>query len=215
MERMKLNLPLEVLEEKKSPVNGPLQVISRFGKVSILASGLTQSGGVMESVYKTTFARLKKEAHPKSVLILGFGAGTAARIISQTWPGVKITGVDLDPVMVELGKRYMGVADIANLEISIEDAQAWVKRAIDKGLDFDLVLVDIYQGEGVPPQFDRVEFFRQVKKLIAPGGLALFNRLVYNRNKNIVPELSRKLHLVFSSIKTITPEANILFFCYP
>jgi len=38
----------------------------------------------------------------------------AAKIISEKFPNAKITGIEIDPMMVEIGKKYFGLEKIFN-----------------------------------------------------------------------------------------------------
>ncbi len=125
-------LGTRVLEELNSKYNGRLKVVKTFGMGTyIQANGLTQSGGIVESIWKSTIRKIKNQ-DIKNCLILGLGGGTVAKIIQERWPGVKITGVDIDPVMVELGKKYLGLGDV---QIKIQDAYDFDSTG------YDLVIV--------------------------------------------------------------------------
>src|SRR3989338_7700264 len=88
----------------------------------IQAGGLTQSGGIVEIIWKKTLKKVKsEEGKVKSALILGLGGGTVAKLIRKNWPEAKITGVDIDPVMIELGKKYLHL-DESQVKIKIQDA---------------------------------------------------------------------------------------------
>src|SRR3989344_1007167 len=116
-------LGTKILEERKSKYNGQLRVVRTLGMGTyIQANGLTQSGGIVESIWRKT---LKAISHKPLVIsncvILGLGGGTAAKLIRKYWPGAKITGVEIDPIMVELGKKYLDLSD--EIEIEIGDAR--------------------------------------------------------------------------------------------
>ena len=120
-------LGTKVLEERKSKYNGQLRVVRSLGfGTYIQAEGLTQSGGVVETIWKSTLKKIHcSQFNVHRSLILGLGGGTVAKLIRKNWPEAKITGIDIDPVMVELGKKYLGLDQI-NLEIKIADALDFV-----------------------------------------------------------------------------------------
>ncbi|KKR44389.1 MAG: hypothetical protein UT76_C0005G0015 [Candidatus Woesebacteria bacterium GW2011_GWB1_40_12] len=104
-------LGTKVIEEKKSEFNGNLKVMSTLGMGTYIQSdGLTQSGGIVETIWKQTLRRINHQ--PSTInhcLILGLGGGTVAKLVRKKWPEAKITGVDIDPIMVELGEKYLGL----------------------------------------------------------------------------------------------------------
>lgn len=203
---------MKVLEETDSPINGPIRVVKdiAWGK-HIQVGGLTQSGGIERSVWRKGLREIKKLGlKVDNCLILGLGGGGAVRVIKKFWPEAKITGVDVDPKMVSLGKKYLEM-DESEVDIVLMDAGDFVENQITKKKHFDMILVDIYVGDKVPQKFDTLKFFRAVKSLLSKDGLVIFNRLYYKEKKAEANVLFSKLKKVFSKTSLIFPEANILF----
>jgi spermidine synthase len=207
---------IKVLEEIESPINGKIQVVKSlaFGTY-IQVEGLTQSGGVMYGVWKTT---LKKLSHQSLIinhcLILGLGGGDAARLVRKYWPEAKITGIELDPIMVEMGKKYLKLDEVG-ADVAIEDAEKFLLTISHQpsSINYDLILVDLYVGYGVPKKFDTKEFAQLVKKLLTPEGLSVFNRLYSGEKRKEAEVFHRKLIQAFSKVRPIYPEANVMFVC--
>src|SRR3972149_4066106 len=97
----------EVLAERTSPINGQIKVLRSLGLgIYIQVENLTQSGGVVYGVWKTSLKKVKrKKKEIKTCLILGLGGGSAATLVKKYWPLARVTGVDIDPIMVSLGKE--------------------------------------------------------------------------------------------------------------
>lgn len=207
-------LGTKVLEERESKYNGHLKVSRSLGfGTYIQADGLTQSGGIVGEIWKPTLKKIKKTASlrgqkskVKSCLILGLGGGTAAKYVRLYWPEVKITGVDIDPDMIELGKKYMGL-DQLNVEIKIQDAYDFKGK-------FDLIIVDLYNGEHFPEKFGNIEFLNKVKASITGSGVAVFNRTYYGGKRPETVKFGNKLQKIFSNVEWFYPEANLMFVCH-
>ena len=45
------------------------------------------------------------------------------------YPHAQITGVDIDAVMLSLGKKYFGLSDIPQLSLIVADAKDFVQRS--------------------------------------------------------------------------------------
>lgn len=193
---------VKILEERKSNFNGNLRVVRSFGLGTyIQANGLTQSGGVVETFWKQTLKKIKKnKPEIKNCLILGLGCGTVAKIIKNLWGDIDIVGVDIDPVMVDLGKKYFCLEGI---NIKIQDATVPVSG------DFDLIIVDLYQGDRFPKKFEEEKFL----KMISKNGLVVFNRLYYREKKKMADDFGKKLKKYFRHIETFLPVTNIMFIC--
>ncbi len=205
----------KVLEKKESEFNGHLRVVKSFGLGTyIQANGLTQSGGVVEKIWKST---LRKIHNSKFVihnsLILGLGGGTAAKLIRKKWPEAKIIGVDIDPVMIELGTKYLGL-DRDELEIEIGDASGFVRGLSESKKRFDLIIVDLYNGDKFPEKFATENYIHLVRRLLAGSGIAVFNRLYYNEKRSDAVKFGLKLQRIFKKVEYYYPEANLMFLCY-
>lgn len=201
----------KVLEEVTSPINGKITVVRGVGLGTYFQVGnLTQSGGVVYSVWKTALGKTKKKKNQiKKSLILGLGGGSAAGLVRRFWPEAGIEGVDIDPVMVELGKKYLALkAD----KIRIKDAEDFLKESEDK---YDLVLVDMYIGDEYPKKFVKDEFLKLVKSRLDENGVAIFNRLYYDEKRKEAVKFGEKLQKHFSDVERVYPEANLMFICSP
>ena len=210
----------KILEERESKYNGHLRVVKSIGLGTyIQAEGLTQSGGIVETIWKSTLKRIHKSlATNHKTLILGLGGGTVAKLIRKIWPDAKITGVDIDPVMVELGKKYLGL-ERANVEIKIADALSFL--TIHQSLftnhftnHFDLVIIDLYNGDQFPEKFGELGFLNKLKGSLLKNGVAVFNRTYYGDMRPKAVKFGLKLQKVFRSVKYYYPEANLMLICY-
>lgn len=195
-------LGTKVLEERESKFNGHLCVVKTIGLGTyIQANGLTQSGGVVENIWKQTLKRIKNSKFKiKNCLILGYGGGTVAKLIKKYWPDTKIIGVDIDPAIVELGKKYL--SSNPKVQIKIGDA---IK---DYG-KFDLVIVDLYRGDEFPEKFENERFLKKLTK----NGLVVFNRTYYGDKRPLAVKFGLKLQKIFRNVEYFYPEANLMFIC--
>lgn len=210
---------IKVLEEVASPVNGKIRVVKSLGfGTYIQVEGLTQSGGVVYEIWEETLKKVSESlATNHQTLILGLGGGTAAKLVRKFWPKAKVTGVDIDPVMVELGIRYLGLGD-SKTKIIIGDAFNYTLSAVRyrhnrPSFAYDLVIVDLYIGDEFPKKFESERFSRLVHGLIAKNGVAVFNRLYYGEKRKEAVKFGNKLEKIFSKVEWFYPQANLMFFC--
>ncbi len=201
----------KVLEEVDSPINGKLTVVKDIAWGTYIKTGnLSQSGGVVDKVWNTTLKKLAKNKKDiDTCLILGLGGGGMVKIVKKYWPETKIVGVDIDPVFVNLGRKYMDLDD-REVEIVIKDAHKYLTNNSNK---YDLICVDVYVGDRVPEKFRSVEFVGLVKKTLSKNGVAIFNRLYSGDERNQAMKFLDSLKEVFNKTETVHPEANIMFIC--
>src|SRR3989344_2134100 len=200
----KINQLLEgrfILEEAESEINGKLVVIRDFAfGTYIRGGGLPQSGGLAEMIWKET---LNKVNNPKlkvnNVLIVGLGGGSIAKLVRDSWKEAKITGVDIDPVIVELGKKYMKL-DRSNVDINIEDAEKFIAKLIKDKKKFNLICFDTYVGDTFPEKFESLSLIKQVSSILSEDGLVIFNRLYGSEDRVAALSFAKTLEKVFSSV---------------
>ena len=83
-------------------------------------------------------------------------------------------GVEIDPVIVELGQKYFNTGKIRNLEIMVEDAKSFVDRTQEK---FDFIVIDIYKGRLLPKFVETSSFLAKIKEILKGEGVLVFNRI--------------------------------------
>jgi spermidine synthase len=205
---------MKILEEVKSVINGKIRVVKSLGcGTYIQVDNLTQSGGVVYEVWRSTLHKIKnKKSKIKNCLILGLGGGSAAKLVRKYWPEAKITGVEIDPVMIDLGKKYLGLADL-NIDLKIQDAFEFCLKGNTQKTKYDLILVDIYVGYDVPEKFESDKFLKPVLRLLSSDGLIVFNRLYFGEKRRLAEIFHRKLIHIFKKVRPIYPEANVMYVC--
>ncbi|MBI4028804.1 MAG: fused MFS/spermidine synthase [Candidatus Blackburnbacteria bacterium] len=203
---------VNVVEETDSTFNGKIQVLKSIEGTRILVGGISQSGWLVKKVWKDALKKTKKlKPDVKRVLILGLGGGSVTELVSQYWPESEITGLDVDEKMVEMGRKYLKLDTLPDVRVVIADANSWVDKCKEK---YDLVLVDMYKGINIPPEFTTVSFMEKVKKLLRKDGVAAFNHLYSSIEKKDADEFGKRLRKVYSATTLVTPEANIIYICF-
>ncbi len=111
-----------------------------------------------------------------SVLLLGLGGGSVARIVRALYPGARITGVELEPAVVEAARRHFDL-DALELDVVTADAQLYLGRTRRR---FDAIVEDIFGGSGrevCKPSWLPDPGLAQAAACLRPGGLLVSNTL--------------------------------------
>ncbi len=199
---------IKVLEEQNSKFNGTLRAVKPFlGRPYIQAEGLTQSGGIVFDMWRSTLAKVKKLS-PRDCLILGFGGGSVSVIVKKMWLNTKIYGLDIDSQIVEMGRKYLGFPE--NADITIEDADHFLDR---NKLKYDLIIVDLYNGGKLPAIFSDRTFLVKVYKSLESGGYAIFNRLSLKSMPETSRDFSQDLEKLFKKVTIYKPLVNTMYIC--
>ncbi len=117
------------------------------------------------------------------VAILGNAAGTTARALGVYYPDAYVDGVELDPAVSRVGRRYFAMDENRRLTVHDADARPFL-RSTDAM--YDLIVVDAYRQPYVPFYLATREFFRLVREHLAPGGIVALNVAAVPDDKRLV-----------------------------
>ncbi|MEK7521515.1 MAG: methyltransferase domain-containing protein [Patescibacteria group bacterium] len=202
----------ETVEERTSKFNGAIKVVKGLEGTRIIVGGLSQSGWLVKKVWKDALKKIKKlKPNAKDILVLGLGGGSIAELLQEYWPDSRKVGVDIDPEMVDLGRKYLKLNEVKDLEVVIADVSEWIVKNVQK---FDLILVDLYKGGSIPQEFREEAFLNTVQKTLKPDSIAAFNHLYSSLEKKDAEEFRRRLRNVFPVMTVVTPEANMVVICH-
>ena len=114
---------------------------------------------------------LARERPPERVAILGNAAGTTARAYERFFPRTRVDGVELDPELSDVGRRFFDMRN-PRLRLFHEDARPFLAR-IDAR--YDVISVDAYRQPYIPFYLTTVEFFRTAREKLRRGGVVIVN----------------------------------------
>ncbi len=184
-----------------SKYNKNISVLAYLNSATLMVDGLIESGDIMTQVWsKGIRALLPRSFQPQKVLLLGLAGGCNARLVNRHYPKANITAVEIDPFMVELGKKYFKLGKTKNMEIIIEDALNYANHL--KDIDsFDLIMVDCFVGQEIPKKLEDVDFIKKLKK---HSRYLLINRLWWYKSKIDTTNFFRSIENHFFFTKTHT-----------
>ena len=102
----------------------------------------------------------------RRVLALGLGAGFIPRYFAQR--GAQVDVVEINAQTLRVAKAYFGYNPGKETKIYFEDARTFVRRCDS---DYDVVLVDLFAGDGVPEHLLTKEFFDDVRRCLTNTGV--------------------------------------------
>jgi spermidine synthase len=131
------------------------------------------------------------------VAILGNAAGTTARALGVYYPEATIDGVELDPAVSRVGRRYFGMDAIPQLTVHDADARPYLRSTDER---YDLIVVDAYHQPYVPFYLATREFFALVRDRLAPGGIVALNVAAVPDDKRLVEAIGTTLGAEFPQV---------------
>jgi len=196
---LKQYLSPQTLKRFKSKHNINVELVTFSGSLRLDMGDLTQSGEVIEKIWnKAINDLLPKSRRPQSALILGFGAGSAAKLLARRYPGITLTGVELDPTVIDIARKHFNVDSIPNLTIHNSEAAKFVRQ---DNRQYDLILVDCYLGDQFPKSLESPSF---LKLLVDKSPHVIINRLFWGIYQPKTLEFHEKLKKDFKTTTTRT-----------
>lgn len=168
-------IPLEAAE---TDLNPELQLSLRKGRYCLSTPNAVYSYGDLYSNFSKSFHQLDLDSFPISeVLVLGFGMGSVPYMLEKIFKKkYSYVGVEMDEVIAHWASKYVLPELDSHVEMRIGDAAIFVETCERK---FDLIVMDVFLDNVVPPQFEEIGFLENLKSLQSNDGLLLFNRLTF------------------------------------
>ena len=59
--------------------------------------------------------------------MIGYAGGTVGRAYGAFWPRVRIQGIELDPLVTAVGRRYLGLASNPRVSVATDDGRVYLE----------------------------------------------------------------------------------------
>ncbi|WP_128976596.1 spermidine synthase [Streptomyces roseicoloratus] len=111
---------------------------------------------------------LAEEGAPLDAVHLGGGALTLPRYVAATRPGSRQQVAEADRGLLALVTEHLPLPADADITVHGADARAWLEAQPDDSAD--LLIADVFGGSRVPAHLTSVEYARQARRVLRPGG---------------------------------------------
>ena len=200
MSRLSYLIP-QVILKTTSGYNQDIRIIEESGRLKLLVNGSRQSGRYIEWLWKKALNAFRIPPC-QSILVLGVGGGTVIHLLHKRYPDAHITAVDIDPQMIDIGKKYFGLARVTNLVLVIANAKDYkITRA------YDLVIVDLFIGRHIPEFVGNEKFLRRFR-----SSTIIINYLRELEYKEKSRKLVDVLEKIFPVVKNYQIAHNSFYF---
>jgi spermidine synthase len=129
-------------------------------------------------------------ARRRSVLVLGLGGGSAARLVRAIAPDSRVVGVESDADVIDAARRWLEL-DALGVEVVHGCAREYLRRCRAR---FDLVIEDVFVGKGRyvrKPPWLPAPGLAGAARLVRRGGLLVCNAI------GETPDVSRAMRSLF------------------
>jgi spermidine synthase len=188
-----------------SPIPRDVRLGEDDGRPVLLVDGTVLS--VLADDPRGYWSLMVPDVRPSRALLLGLGAGTIARLITDRFGSLPMIGVDEDADVI--GFAHELLRDLPELHIVRADAFAFVKSASGRGEQFGYAAVDLYRGDQIAHGVVGRPFLRGLRDLLEPRGLAVFNLFDERR----VEDRVRRIGRMFDILDRRIAGKNLVLWC--
>ena len=128
--------------------------------------------------------------------IVGLAAGTTARMASAVFGPIPIDGYELDPKIIEVGKKYFD-ENLPNLNVIIGDGRWNLEQS---PYQYDIIAVDAYRPPYIPPHMTTREFYQIVYNHLTANGAVAINVGSVPGDRQLIDGLATTMATIFPSI---------------
>ena len=140
----------------------------------------------------------------ESLLVVGMGAGNVGTYLRTQLPELAVDYVDIDPAIPEVARRFFLFEDEPGIGVHVDDGRRFLAASPKH---WDYVYVDTYIGNSIPFHLCTVEFFREVARHLAPGGVLGIN-LSSSLDRPFARAMLRSVSEVFPSVYVVSIQAS-------
>ncbi len=133
------------------------------------------------------------------IAIIGLAAGTTARQATAVYGDIPIDGYEIDPKIVEVGRKYFGMT-MPNLTVHVTDGRWGLEHSPHL---YDIIAVDAYRPPYIPPNLTTREFFQICADHLAPNGVLAVNIGRAPGDRRLINDLG-------ATILTVLPSAHVM-----
>lgn len=137
-----------------------------------------------------------------SALVLGGGTFTLPETFLDHFPQAKVEVVEIDPAVVDVGRRFFRLNRYPQMGIVVDDARRFLSRTPQK---YDLIFGDAYNGlRSVPSHLLTKEFFQAVKNRLTERGIFMMHLINAVQGKD-----AALFNAVIKTISQVFPETLV------
>ena len=143
-------------------------------------------------------------AGPLDAVYVGGGGYTLPRHVATVRPGSRARVLEVDGPLVELARRRLGLRTGPAMRVRVGDARVTLRGEPTDSAD--VVIGDAFGGRSVPWHLATVEFAREIRRVLRPGGLYALN-LIDQRDLKLLRGEAATLLEVFADVRLVAHTA--------
>lgn len=190
-------IPIKIFK-KKSARSKMIEVTWANGELVLDTENTNYSYGSLQRILRYGLRNIgyDKILGMEHILLLGVAGGSVVKtLVNEIEYKQKITGVEIDPDMIQIANQYFNLNEIKELEVVIDDAFEFVLKTKDK---YNLIIIDIFEDTNMPNFLFEKFFLDRICTLLKEDGFILFNTMILDeahnvRNRKYISEVNNAL----------------------
>src|SRR6476661_5292281 len=107
-----------------------------------------------------------------SLAMIGYAGGTVGRAYGTFWPATNVLGIELDPEVTAIGRRYFGLASNPRVSVATADGRPYLATHTTR---YDAIFLDAFRQPYIPFYLTTQEFWRLADERLRPRGMVMAN----------------------------------------
>lgn len=144
---------------------------------------------------------------PRRVLMIGLGGGSMLKYLHQHLPEAAFTVVEISQAVIDLRGDFLLPPDGPRLQTVCDDGARFLRERVRQGpreeTRFDVILVDGFDGTGIPPALSSRRFYEDCRAALSEAGALVANvQADTARSREIRQRLSRAFDGALVSVES-------------
>ena len=190
-------IPIKIFK-KKSARSKIIEVTWANGELVLDSENTNYSYGSLQRILRYGLRNIGYQniLEMDHILLLGVAGGSVIKtLVDEIEYKGKITGVEIDPEMIQIANQYFNLNKIKQLEVIIDDAFEFVLKTKE---NYNLIIIDVFEDIKMPNFLFEKFFSERVCSLLKNQGFILFNTMILDeahnvRNRKYISEINSKL----------------------
>jgi len=190
-------IPIKIFK-KKSARSKVIEVTWANGELVLDSENTNYSYGSLQRILRYGLRNIGYSSilNMEHILLLGVAGGSVIKtLVDEIGYKGKITGVEIDPEIIQIANEYFNLNQIKQLELIIDDAFEFVLKTKEQ---YNLIIIDIFEDINMPNFLFERFFSERVCSLLKDQGFVLFNTMILDeahnvRNRKYISEINPKL----------------------
>jgi len=133
---------------------------------------------------------------PHKILMIGLGGGSIAKFLLQHYPDCSIDIVEIRSDVVKIARAYFNLPEDERMQIFVDDASRFLRNQNGRYPQYDLILIDAFNHDGVSESIKSFEFFEYCFERLENRGIVATN--LWDNKNDHAREINQTMEHIFS-----------------